>query len=108
MRKMIFYVAGVSVAGNCGAGVVMGDGDEICTVESGAKVESRPLEKAVEELLRIYRGFRPGKQVEIYASPTDYEKVYRLLPPDLRDKLDTCSYNPAVQVAAEFAIGERT
>ena len=105
----IFYIAIAEVAGNKGIGVVMDN--EICNIETGMKfsgTKEELLEKAVEEFMRVYDAFCSGKEVEIYASPSDFEIVLKLLPEHLKGFLDRCSYNPAVQVAAEYAIGERT
>jgi predicted HicB family RNase H-like nuclease len=100
----IFYIAIAEVAGNKGIGVVMDDG--ICNIETGMKfsgTKKEMLKKAVEEFMRVYKAFCSGKNVEIYTSPSDFEMVLKLLPERLKGFLDRCSYNPAVQVAAEYA-----
>ena len=111
-KTVTCYIAAAVVGGTAGVGFIIDE--DIMTTENGKRLKPQSKEKllkaAVDEFLRTFRFFEKegldGK-IEIFVSPQDFETVKRLFPEDLKKYLGTRGYNPAVQVAAEFAIGER-
>jgi hypothetical protein len=111
MKKVSCYISVIVVSGSAGVGYIIDD--ETMTVENGKRVEpvgrEELLKIAVEEFLRAYRGLKDvlNGRLEVMVSSGDFETVRKFLPAELRGYLSICNYNPAEQVAAEFAIGER-
>ena len=109
-QTVVCYLAAKVVGNSAGIGFVVDCG--VATFEFGNRFSLLPkgelLREGVENFVKVLDEFlKEDQQVEIYVSHEDYEAVREFLPERYRDCLETCNYNPAVQVAAEYAIGER-
>ncbi len=110
MFKTSLYIGYTEVAGVSACGLVLHN--EIITVRVGKRVQG-----SREELLR--RGWKLFEKkiskflessnhlIEICVNPADVPLMKEIIPDKYRKLVTSCSYNPAIEVAAEIALGER-
>jgi len=113
-KRAVCYIAATELPETAGAGAVYNS--DFFTVEIGKRFPAdtdrkKLLAAAVEKILPLLEGLKESNVIpnefEVLANPKDIEIVRELLPDWLVERLSACNYNPAEQIAAEYAIGER-
>ena len=101
------YLAVAEFHGRRGYGYVKHN--EVATFEHGEESKQNHRENLYRQaLLSAVSSLVEGEEVvEICVNPEDVEFVKGLVPPEWKELVTSCSYNPAYRVVMEKLLGER-